>query len=107
MALTLTAWEDMNGQFLARGVTALELEPALGKMLATPSWLPLAKLIIMHVPPGSRASQFGRRKLNLSLTLHSPRSVTVLGENHIPKVTGIVQKGHSNVSPSFVPSKPV
>lgn len=31
----------------------------------------------------------------------------MLEENHIPKVTGIVQKGHSNPSSSFVPSKPV
>ena len=29
----------------------------------------------------------------------------MLEENHIPKETGIVQKGHSNPAPSFVPSK--
>lgn len=35
---------------------ALEPVPAVGKMLATPLWLPFSKLIIMHIPRSSRGS---------------------------------------------------
>lgn len=41
LALALTSWEDMNGQFLDWGGAALEPEPALGTTLASPYQHPI------------------------------------------------------------------
>lgn len=66
--------------------------------------VPFSRLIVMYVPRSSKEVNFGIRKLNLSLILCSPRSV-VLEVNHIPKVTGIVQQGHSHpLLPLFLQS---
>lgn len=80
------------------------MEPAPGTMLAVPHQLP-----VLQASCYAHDSQQQRkliRQKEIKLISYSPSRTVVLGENSIPKVTGIVRKGHGNPCPFFVPSKP-